>query len=358
MSGTWLTLFTMLVTLGTSSCTMDDSVDPSSDAHGGLSPFATADATQRTRFQTEPNPGAQEPDTHTPARRPTREVEPREEPDAGEEPYECEPFSEEECQTPCGTWGIRKCIKIWTDCIPPDEVCNLKDDDCDGEIDEGVSNACGGCGAVPFEECNGLDDDCDGIVDEDVTNACGECGPEPVEVCNGIDDDCDGMVDEEVTNACGSCGPEPVEVCNGMDDDCDGMVDEGVTNACGQCGNDAQELCNGIDDNCNGQIDEQCVCNFNLNINGDCVFVQCPPQCPYPVSCNLNMVGGDPRGCVASQPNVPLIYLQEGDNCGAGFIAGTLTCSSVPGPPLNQGNCPINKPQPIHTNHPFGCPDT
>ena len=33
-----------------------------------------------------------------------------------------------------------------------------------------------------------------------------------VEVCNGIDDDCDGVVDEGVTNACGGCGDLPNEV--------------------------------------------------------------------------------------------------------------------------------------------------
>ena len=357
MGGTRLAWFAIAtLTWSISACSMDDMLGSGDDTMGVNSPFATADVGPASPFRTDPNPGHTEQDTYTAPQgqdswTPTEPVQ-----DTAERPYECEPFSEEECQTPCGTWGIRKCIKIWTECIPPDEVCNLKDDDCDGEIDEGVSNACGGCGAVPFEECNGIDDDCDGIVDEGVANACGECGPEPVEECNGFDDDCDGEVDEGLLNLCGECGPEPMEVCNGMDDDCDGQVDEGVTNACGQCGNDAEEICNGIDDNCNGQVDEQCVCHFNLNINGDCVYVECPAQCPFPVSCNLNMIGGDHRGCVASQPNLPLVYLQEGNQCGAGTIQGTLTCSSVPGAPLNQGNCPINKPKQIHTDHPFKCP--
>ena len=40
--------------------------------------------------------------------------------------------------------------------------------------------------------------------------------PEPLdveEVCNGRDDDCDGMIDEGVTNRCGTCGPEPEGGC-------------------------------------------------------------------------------------------------------------------------------------------------
>ncbi len=136
------------------------------------------------------------------------------------------------------------------------EVCNGIDDNCDGETDEGVSNACGGCGPVGSEtECNGLDDDCDGETDEGLLNACGACGPLADEVCNGIDDDCNGETDEGLLNACGACGDLPSEVCNGIDDDCDGETDEGVLNSCGGC-EVLVELCNGVDDTCDGQVDE------------------------------------------------------------------------------------------------------
>ena len=49
------------------------------------------------------------------------------------------------------------------------------DNDCDGRVDEGVSNACGGCGALPTEECDGQDND-DGLIDEGTVNYCGLCG--------------------------------------------------------------------------------------------------------------------------------------------------------------------------------------
>ena len=95
----------------------------------------------------------------------------------------------------------------------------------------------GSCDAVPgepgVEECNEADDDCDGNTDEGVLNACGDCGAVPDEVCNDRDDDCDGEVDEDLRlNACGECGEVPPETCNGRDDDCDDEVDEGIDCSC------------------------------------------------------------------------------------------------------------------------------
>ncbi|MFO0599291.1 MAG: choice-of-anchor V domain-containing protein [Myxococcaceae bacterium] len=62
------------------------------------------------------------------------------------------------------------------------ETCNQKDDDCDGQIDDGAKIRCGEgwcarygptCNAIDcvpgaplIERCNALDDDCDGLVDD------------------------------------------------------------------------------------------------------------------------------------------------------------------------------------------------
>ena len=160
--------------------------------------------------------------------------------------------------------GLQRCSERWEDrcrgqVLPSQEVCDGLDNDCDGEVDEGLLNRCGSCGAEPLEVCDGLDNDCDGEVDEEVLNACGQCGEAPAEVCDGQDNDCDGEVDEGVSNRCGQCGAEALEVCNGEDDDCDGEVDEGVRNACGGCGPTPEEICNGVDDDCDGIIDEGAV---------------------------------------------------------------------------------------------------
>jgi hypothetical protein len=133
------------------------------------------------------------------------------------------------------------------------EVCNKKDDDCDGEVDEGAepveqwpdadgdgfySVARGaakiGCGNVVGYAASG--GDCDDL------NAA--VHPRAVETCNERDDNCDGDVDERVRPQCGAgwcarysstcsaldCRPgEPrEESCNSFDDDCDGELDNGV----------------------------------------------------------------------------------------------------------------------------------
>ncbi len=187
-------------------------------------------------------------------------------------------------------------------CYAHPEVCDGTDNDCNGAVDEGFSvgssclvgigacerggliicDAAGGsiCSAVPgtpgVEICNGVDDNCDGQVDEGLT--C-DCSPQP-EACDGYDNDCDGSVDEDFTvlgTTCvvgvGACerfgyiecsgpggtqcsateGTPGTEVCNGVDDDCNGSVDDGLVGC--DCSASA-EICNGVDDDCDGDVDE------------------------------------------------------------------------------------------------------
>ena len=130
------------------------------------------------------------------------------------------------------------------------EQCDLKDNDCDGNVDEDV---------VDQPYCEDQDGDGHGVeggatkVDCKPSAGFGTCDgdcedrddamyPGASEVCDGWDNNCDGNVDEGVRGVCGvglcsryaiSCtstcipGSPFAEVCNGYDDDCDGVVDNG-----------------------------------------------------------------------------------------------------------------------------------
>ncbi|MCC6874318.1 MAG: exo-alpha-sialidase, partial [Sandaracinaceae bacterium] len=195
------------------------------------------------------------------------------------------------CAPPIGTCtvGLSVCNSGRLDCVrtvePPAEICNGLDDDCDGGVDDGptdasIGTACGtdvgecaagtfqcdpsgrivcagGAGAV-LETCNGLDDDCDGTADDDPVDAIGSCGS-AVGACVQGSLSCSGG-----TVICtGGIGPS-AETCNNQDDNCDGTTDESITAACytgapatrgmGLCRDGASTCAAGTMSACAGQV--------------------------------------------------------------------------------------------------------
>ena len=206
----------------------------------------------------------------------------------------------EDCVGRCGP-GARECdadarLVCSTDpggsaSEPAPEVCNERDDDCDGTVDEGfgLGDACEGagiCGAGLFEcdlelgricstepggsadeageeACNGSDDDCDGAVDEgfEVGVACEgiagcgegrtECTPEGEIRCStdvgGSQDS--GRVIGDACPAVGICGADVYECGEGGEVVC-------ATGPGGTADQSAEEACNDADDDCDGATDE------------------------------------------------------------------------------------------------------
>ena len=200
------------------------------------------------------------------------------------------------------------------------ETCNGKDDDCDGLVDEtyielgakcdgtdddlcedgvrvcnagGTGTVCDDDPASKQEICNLLDDDCDGQIDE---------GFDLGQACDGDDDDlCENgstiCAQDGMSVVCNEAlGTGIVEVCDGVDNNCNTVIDEGFglgnpcepadladdTDSCPEIGvlacdpvtkgatcklvslSNKSELCNGLDDDCDTSVDE------DFNLGGKC----------------------------------------------------------------------------------------
>ena len=181
------------------------------------------------------------------------------------------------------------------------ETCNNVDDDCDGSVDEELTQsaedfgACSGntqtCSAgewidnnevTPTEEnCNNIDDDCNGFIDDGYVNTpticgIGECttegeltcvlgfevdsctaGTPEIEICDGsLDEDCDGDVDNGcvcVNGETQECTGSNTGECNAGTETC---VDGQWNGACEGEVTPVGEICDGLDNNCDGNVDE------------------------------------------------------------------------------------------------------
>jgi hypothetical protein len=223
----------------------------------------------------------------------------------------------ESCGTDVGDcrMGTRTCVNgKWTACEgevgPITELCDSRDNDCDGDFDEdfldlrqpceaglGICRVRGiflctqdklavECSATAGqgypELCDQLDNDCDGETDEDFAGlgevcsigqgACFSSGitecdpsggvrcsapvipPAPTELCDDIDNDCDGLTDENFprrglpcTAGIGECFVQGTYICK---------TDGSATECDAVIPPGDPETCDGKDNDCDGETDE------------------------------------------------------------------------------------------------------
>ncbi len=254
----------------------------------------------------------------------------------------------------CLCAGIPGYANVGGDCNDADptvnpgatEICNGKDDNCDGVKDPKNSPGCVSYyvdldndmyGANGLSQCQCASD---GVFSATLSGDCNDSNalinPGMTEICNGVDDNCNGQTDEGLlftyyTDADNDgygvtstgvvlCAPDAThKVATGGDcDDTKASINPG-----------AAEVCNSVDDNCNGQTDEGLpTALYYVDADQDGYGtgtgnLQCGPVGGFTVT-----VGGDCNdGSTAIHPGATEICNGIDDNCNGqtdeGLVVGT-----------------------------------
>jgi hypothetical protein len=234
--------------------------------------------------------------------------------------------------------------------IPAKEICNNKDDNCNGMTDENLGDircGMGECERVTGACVNGLPQTC-------------TAGPPETERCDRKDNDCDGTIDngfDTMTNVghCGGCnnacvitnavpkcaaGMCAIDHCLPGFSDRDGVAANGCEFACTPIdgGNGGAEVCDGIDNDCNGIIDD----GFNL-VSDPTNCGQCGLTCSVAgntvstYQCVARVCGI--ASCVTGKANCNQLYVDGCETDTTSNLANCGACGMTCAPANANGVC-------------------
>lgn len=163
--------------------------------------------------------------------------------------------------------GVVVCLAGQLECNDPGvvaETCDGADNDCDGEIDEGLDAVAWfldgdgdgyGTGS-PILSCA---DDLPGraVLGEDCNDSSSAVYPGASELCDSLDNDCNGQIDDGAATET-PCGVQQ-GVCEGSTGPCEGCTATDYSDHSTEW-QPAEALCDGLDNDCDGEIDEGCDC--------------------------------------------------------------------------------------------------
>ena len=207
------------------------------------------------------------------------------------------------------------------------EVCNNKDDNCDGQTDETFANKGAGCVTGEQGVCSVGWKQCVSGFEQ-----CVHVTPPSSEVCDGLDNSCNGQVDEtfpQKGTACtvglGVCLRSGLFAC-GADGGLACPVDAGAPTLM---------ACDGLDNDCNGAVDEYAMgSTWTVSATFDPSAVDLAPVYLTPTSCN----GGGATGTdnwfayAAAYVSAGKVYVQQlGEEGDAGTAAPTLVSATNSG---------------------------